>query len=123
MEARRLPQATSQEKAARDEAMLEGLKSAINVPYQTAALSYEAMEAAAAVIAHGNPASITDGMVGAQMGFAGVRGGIWNVLINLKDISDPAYALEMKHKCEELLAKAQSLLAAALAQGEESLGR
>ena len=39
------------------------------------------------VIEHGNPASITDGMVGVQMGFAGVRGGIWNVLINLKDIN------------------------------------
>ncbi|MBK8791839.1 MAG: glutamate formimidoyltransferase [Holophaga sp.] len=91
MEARRLPQTTAAEKTAREAAMLDGLKIAVNVPFQTAAHSFEAMQAAAVVIEHGNPASITDGMVGVQMGFAGVRGGIWNVLINLKDISDAEY--------------------------------
>ena len=109
MDARRLPQATAAEKAAREAAMLEGLKIAVNVPFQTAAHSLEAMKAAAIVVEHGNPASITDGLVGVQMGFAGVRGGIWNVLINLKDISDSAYNAEKKKQCEKLLAEAQAL--------------
>jgi glutamate formiminotransferase/formiminotetrahydrofolate cyclodeaminase len=121
MDARRLPQTTEAEKSAREAAMLEGLKIAVNVPFQTAALSFEAMKAAAIVVEHGNPASITDGLVGLQMGFAGVRGGIWNVLINLKDISDADYNADMKKKCEDLLTKAMTLLDSALAMGEARL--
>ncbi|MCL1893040.1 MAG: glutamate formimidoyltransferase [Holophagaceae bacterium] len=121
MDARRLPQSTPEEKATREAAMLDGLKVAVNVPFQTATLSLEAMKAAAIVVEHGNPASITDGLVGLQMGFAGVRGGIWNVLINLKDISDTAYNNEMKAKCSELLIKAQKLLDDIVASGDAKL--
>lgn len=121
MDARRLPQSNAEEKAIREAAMLEGLKIAVNVPFQTAAASFEAMQASAIVIEHGNPASITDGMVGVQMGFAGVRGGIWNVLINLKDISDQAYNAEMKAKCERLLKDATDLLKKAIGAGDEKL--
>jgi len=121
MDARRLPQTTDVEKAAREAAMLEGLKIAVNVPFQTAALSFEAMKAAAIVVEHGNPASITDGLVGIQMGFAGVRGGIWNVLINLKDISDTAYNNDMRSRCEKLLIEARALLDSVLTIGEAKL--
>lgn len=121
MEARRLPQTTAAEKTAREAAMLDGLKIAVNVPFQTAAHSFEAMQAAAVVIEHGNPASITDGMVGVQMGFAGVRGGIWNVLINLKDISDAEYNADMKAKCEKLLVDAIGLMDRAISEGDKRL--
>ncbi len=121
MDARRLPQGSAAEKAAREAAMLEGLKTAVKVPFQTAKLSFEAMQASAVVITQGNPASITDGMVGVQMGFAGVRGGIWNVLINLKDISDAAFNAEMQAACAALLAEARSLMDASLAEGDQRL--
>ena len=121
MDARRLPQGTPEEKAAREAAMLEGLKIAVNVPFQTAALSFQAMQASSLVIEHGNPASITDGMVGVQMGFAGVRGGIWNVLINLKDISDAAYNEDMKAKCDVLLLEAIGLMDRALGEADQCL--
>lgn len=121
MAARRLPQGTADEKSAREAAMLEGLKIAVNVPFQTALHSFEAMQAAAIVIEHGNPASITDGMVGVQMGFAGVRGGLWNVLINLKDISDTAYNANMKIRCEKLLVDAIGLMDRAIGEGDTRL--
>jgi len=121
MDARRLPQGTAEEKAVREAAMLEGLKIAVNVPFQTAALSFEAMKASAAVIEHGNPASITDGMVGVQMGFAGVRGGIWNVLINLKDISDANYNSDMRARCDVLLLEAIALMDHALGEADQRL--
>ncbi len=110
MEARRLPANSPEERQARDQKMQEGLKQAVNVPYRTAQESYAAMQVAASAIRHGNVNSITDGAVGAQIGFAGVRGGIWNVLINLKDITDSAFVAEMRTKCEALLTKAQALL-------------
>ena len=81
------------------------------------------MKASDLAMRHGNPASITDTMVGVQMGFAGVRGGIWNVLINLKDITDEAFNHEMKTRCAELLAEAKALLETAVAFGDQALER
>jgi len=49
--------------------------------------------------------------VGAQIAYTGVRGGILNVLINLKDIKDDAFVKEMQKKCEDLNNKAVNLLA------------
>jgi glutamate formiminotransferase/formiminotetrahydrofolate cyclodeaminase len=121
MEARRLPQGTEEERAAREAAMLEGLKAAVEVPLRTAELSLEAMGAAAAVVEHGNPASVTDGLVGLQMGYAGVRGGAWNALINLKDIADAAFGAETRKRCADVVGRAERLLAGAVASGEAKL--
>jgi len=121
MEARRLPAATPQEKIARETAMQDGLRIAVDVPWSTARLCFEAMEIAETAMLHGNPNSITDTMVGFTIAFAGVRGGIWNVMINLKDIRDAAYVSRMKDECIELLRKAQALLARATLHGDARL--
>jgi glutamate formiminotransferase/formiminotetrahydrofolate cyclodeaminase len=110
MEARRLPAGTAAEKAARERQMQEGLKAAVHVPYQTAVAAYQGMQAAWTVVRHGNVSSITDGAVGAQAGYAGVRGGVWNVMINLKDITDRSFVAEMRAKCDSLLKDAGALL-------------
>ena len=106
MDARRLPDATPEQKAARHEAMQAGLKVAIDVPLDTAKTSFEALELAGEAARLGKVASITDAAVGAQMAYAGVRGGIWNVVINLKDITDAAYIADMQRECSGLLAQA-----------------
>ena len=121
MDARRLPAGTAEEKAHRAAKMQDGLKLAIDVPLRTARLSFEAMETAEAAMQHGNPNSITDAMVGFTIAAAGVRGGIWNVLINLKDISDAAYVAHMRPACAELLGAADALLARATADGDARL--
>jgi glutamate formiminotransferase/formiminotetrahydrofolate cyclodeaminase len=121
MEARRLPGGNPQEKAAREAAMQAGLKSAVEVPWATAKACFEAMAASELAMLHGNPASITDAMVGFTIAFAGVRGGLWNVLINLKDIHDADYNAEMKARCARLLEEAKGLLDRATAHGEGRL--
>jgi glutamate formiminotransferase/formiminotetrahydrofolate cyclodeaminase len=110
MEARRLPAGTAAEKAAREQHMQAGLKAAVRVPYQTSLAAYQGMQAAWTVVRHGNVSSITDGAVGAQAGYAGVRGGVWNVMINLKDITDRSFVAEMRAKCDALLKDAGALL-------------
>jgi glutamate formiminotransferase/formiminotetrahydrofolate cyclodeaminase len=122
LEARRLPANTPEEKAQREQKMQEGLKEAVNVPYQTALASYAAMQAAWTVAQHGNLSSISDAAVGAQVGFAGVRGGVWNVLINLKDITDAAFVKEMCGRCEGLVGDAQKLLEQVTADVDRRLG-
>ena len=111
MEARRLPDGTPEQKAARQTAMQAGLKVAIEVPLDTARTGLAALELAGEATRLGKVASITDAAVGAQMAYAGVRGGIWNAVINLKDIVDVGYATDIQAQCSGLLAQAGERLA------------
>jgi glutamate formiminotransferase/formiminotetrahydrofolate cyclodeaminase len=110
MSARRLPNKTADEKKAREEAMQSGLKLAVMVPLNTAKQSFRAIEIAEVVAKNGNPNSITDVGVGAQSAYTGVLGGIYNVLINLKDIKDKQFVDEMRKNCAELKINAQNKL-------------
>ncbi len=110
MDARRLPDATPDQKAARQAAMQAGLKVAIDVPFDTVKACFTALELAGEAVRLGKVVSITDAAVGAQMAYAGVRGGVWNVIINLKDITDAAYVADMRTQCAHLLAKAEEKL-------------
>jgi len=110
MDARRLPNKTDEEKKQRSDAMLEGLKNAVLVPLQTAEESAKVVIISDMVARNGNPNSITDVGVGAQMAYSGVIGGIYNVLINLKDINDQAFCDEMRKKCENLKLESQNNL-------------
>lgn len=110
MEARRLPQNTDDEKRIREKAIQNGLKQAVNVPLGTAKLSYEALQIAAEAVEKANINSVTDAGVGAQIAFSGIRGGIFNVLINLPPIKDPKFVEEMKSVCMKLEKESQTLL-------------
>ncbi len=121
MEARRLPGRTEDEKKDRLEAMQSGLKQAVMVPLQTAKLSFEAIKIAGTVVDYGNPNSITDVGVGAHIAFTGVKGGIYNVLINLKDIKDKDFVDEMKGACTGLEKEARSLLDTILKKVESAI--
>jgi glutamate formiminotransferase/formiminotetrahydrofolate cyclodeaminase len=121
MDARRLPDKTDEEKKAKENAMQSGLKQAVHVPLNTAQLSYQAIESAEVVAKNGNPNSITDVGVGAQSAFTGVLGGIYNVLINLKDIKDDNFNDDMRKTCKELKSKAQKMLEEVLNYVESKL--
>jgi glutamate formiminotransferase/formiminotetrahydrofolate cyclodeaminase len=121
MDARRLPDVTPDQKAARQAAMQAGLKVAIDVPLDTAKASLAALELAGEAARLGKVASITDAAVGAQMAYAGVRGGVWNVVINLKDIADPAYVSGMQERCSRLLAQAGETLKTITDQVDQKL--
>jgi glutamate formiminotransferase / formiminotetrahydrofolate cyclodeaminase len=110
LEAVRLPKATPEEQRVREEKMQAGLKQAVAVPYQTALAAAEAMRVAHEMAIHGHAASVTDAAVGCAIAFAGVRGGVWNVLVNLKGIKDAAYVADMRSKCAAVLEEAQKLL-------------
>ncbi len=102
MEARRLPSKTPEEKKKKFEAEQEGLKQAVRVPLETARQSLEALKVAEVVVRYGNPNSITDVGVGALMAYNGVKGGVFNVLINLGQIQDADFVDEMRRTCAEL---------------------
>lgn len=121
MDARRLPNKSAEEQKARMEAMQAGLKQAVMVPLDTAKKSFRAIEIAEIVAKNGNPNSITDVGVGAQSAYTGVLGGIYNVLINLKDIKDEKFVDEMRKTCATLKEKAQKELGQVLSFVESKL--
>ncbi len=110
MEAKRLPCKTLDEKKIKHEAEQKGLKEAVLVPLKTANLSLKAIGIAKTVVEYGKPNSITDVGVGAQIAFVGIKGGIYNVLINLKDIDDTDFIGKMKLKCRQLEKDANVIL-------------
>ena len=110
LDALRLPCDTPEQKRIASAQMQAGLRAAVDVPYRTALASFEAMETAREMVLGGLAASVTDAAVGCEIAFVGVRGGIWNVLVNLKDITDPELVADKRRQCDELLEKAQMLL-------------
>ena len=122
MDARKLPQSTPEEKALRKARMQEGLYQASLVPLHTAQASLGALRLCREAVELGNPNSMSDAAVGAQLAFAGVRGGAWNVAINCKDLEDPAAAAALRGQIGALLSEARELLAAVETYVDSRLG-
>ncbi|MCP4341956.1 MAG: glutamate formimidoyltransferase [Desulfobulbaceae bacterium] len=114
MEGVRMPQATEEEKAVRNDCMQAGLKTAINVPLTTMRLGDGAWDSLCEVARYGNPASSSDTLVGARALETGIWGAYQNVLINMEDIQDSAYK-------EEILGEAAAIAARAVRKCEEVL--
>jgi len=110
MAARRLPEKTEEEKAIKEQAIQDGLKKAVAVPLRTAQLSKQVIHVAHVAVAKGNINSVTDAGVGAHIAFTGVKGGIFNVLINLKEIKDEHFIAEMITTCRSLEEEARQKL-------------
>lgn len=108
--ARRLPDNTPQERRIKEQAVQNGLKEAVMVPLNTAQLSMQALKLAKRAVEIGNVNSITDAGVGAQIAFTGIRGGIYNVLVNLPQIREKKFKTEMRDICHQLETEAESLL-------------
>ena len=110
MDARRLPKNSAEESKIREKAIQDGLKQAVMVPWNTAQLSFEALKIAKRVVELGNVNSVSDAGVGAQIAFTGVRGGIYNVIINLPQITDKKYVDQMKEEANKLENEAEKIL-------------
>ena len=90
MAASRLPQGTAAEKAARDQALAEATRGAIEVPLQVMTTALDAMATIRAMAETGLPSSVSDAAVGALCARAAVRGAHYNVRINVGDLADDA---------------------------------
>ena len=101
-----LPKDTSEEKAARKQAIQNATKYAVEIPYKTMQKAFEVFEIADAMVQHGNPNSVTDAGVGALCARTAVYGAWMNVQINLSGIEDQGFKVEMTNKANDLLAKA-----------------
>ena len=106
MQALTLPKETEEEKAARQEAMQNGLKAAVAVPLSVAKRAYEIMPYAEVMVTKGNKTAVTDALVATMMARTAVLGALFNVKINLESIKDEAFVAETTKEVEVLEKKA-----------------
>src|SRR5262249_25767993 len=81
-----LPQATAEESAARDRAVLDAELGAARVPLATAAACLKVVELAGVAARSGNSNAVSDAGVAGLVARAAAEGAILNVQINLKSI-------------------------------------
>jgi glutamate formiminotransferase/formiminotetrahydrofolate cyclodeaminase len=89
--------------------MLEVTRGAIAVPMETLEMCREIVELARTAALRGNPNAMSDGGVAAALALAAAQGAWYNVLINLRDISDPSWADEARARGSALLAEVRAV--------------
>lgn len=91
MDAFGLAKGTDAEKTARQQAIQDASKYAIEIPFRVMEKSLESMEVIKAMVEIGNPNSVTDAGVGALCARTAVIGAYLNVKINANGIDDKSF--------------------------------
>jgi glutamate formiminotransferase/formiminotetrahydrofolate cyclodeaminase len=110
------------EKEARAQAVLAATKGAIDVPLGILERSVEVLELARTAGVRGNPNCASDAGVAASMALAAAQGGYYNVLINLKSVTDAAYVATTRERAAAALARARELAREVEVLMDEKLG-
>ena len=102
MTALAMPKDTGEEKAARREAMQQGLKQAALTPLGVAEAIVSVFPLVETVITRGNPNAVTDALVASMMARSGILGALFNVKVNLESIRDEAFVASVRRRLAEL---------------------
>jgi glutamate formiminotransferase len=119
--ARRMPQASDEERRARAQAVEEALKGAANVPLEVARHSVRVAELVETLAELGDPAWLSDAAAGAQLALAATTAARYNVLVNVREIGDEEFAAEHRARADDLLERAGEIAARVEAMLNESL--
>jgi glutamate formiminotransferase/formiminotetrahydrofolate cyclodeaminase len=102
MEAFSLPKGSDAEKAARDQAIQDATKYAIEIPFKVMQTSYDSLTLIRAMVEQGNPNSVTDAGVAALCARSAVIGAFMNVKINASGYKDKAFVDDVLKRGEEI---------------------
>lgn len=106
VEASRLPKSTSEEKSDRRTAMQNALVNAGEVPLALAETACEVLDHLAPVVAHGTTHALSDADIAILLAQASVTAGLANVRINIPLIKDPAIAVRLATRANDVEALA-----------------
>jgi glutamate formiminotransferase/formiminotetrahydrofolate cyclodeaminase len=104
-----LPESTDEEKAAKNKAVQDATKGAIEVPFRVMQRSLDCMEVCKAMAEIGNPASVSDAGVGAIAARSAVMGAYLNVKINSPGVEDKTWMEGILARGKEIQEKAIAL--------------
>ncbi|XP_042260189.1 formimidoyltransferase-cyclodeaminase isoform X2 [Thunnus maccoyii] len=119
MAALKLPKSTAEEIKRREAEMQEGLKRAVGVPLALAERISVLWPSLKEMVVYGNIACKSDAQVAAKALETAVFGAYYNVMINLKDITDDGFKLATQKRVSALLQDAKSSAAAVLDAAEK----
>lgn len=108
LEAMRLPKATDADREARRAAIEEAMRGAIDVPMDTMRACQQAVRGAVIVARNGNTNAATDTGTAVLLLMAGLRGAALNVDMNLKSLSDAAFATRVSGERDQLASDAEA---------------
>ncbi len=111
----RLPKGTGAERTARAEALSRANLFATETPMATADACAALMTMAIELAHKGNPNAVSDAGAAALLAYAGLRGGVMNVRINLKGMADEERAPKARERVRRLEVDAEKLREEALA--------
>ncbi|XP_030436353.1 formimidoyltransferase-cyclodeaminase isoform X2 [Gopherus evgoodei] len=114
LDAMKLPKNTPEEREKRTAAMQQGLKKAVGVPFSLAEKVNALWPMLKEMAQYGNLACKSDLQVAAKALEAGVFGAYFNVVTNLKDVTDEAFKKEMHGRVSSFLVEAQQSAALVL---------
>ena len=109
MEANRLPATTDEEKDIKKESLDSANKYAIQIPLETAQKCLRVIELSQELVTNGNPNSVSDAGVAAEVALAGLRGACMNVMINLSEIDDTSYCEALQNEVDSLIKNGESI--------------
>ena len=107
----KLPKQTPEEKAKRQEAIEEALKSATQTPFAMMETAWECLQVVATAVGKTNASAASDLGVAAYSLRAATEGAWLNVLINLGGIKDETFVVQYKEAGGKLLAEVDKLAA------------
>jgi len=110
----RLPKGTDVEKQARTEAIERANLFAIETPLAIADACAALMGMASELASKGNANAVSDVGTAALLGYAGLRGGLLTVRINLKGVKDEARAAKLRDRVRRLEVDSERLREEAL---------
>ena len=108
MNAFALPKQSTEEKAARSKAIEEATKYAAEVPLKVMEMASKSYALLAGMVEKGNPASISDVGVGALATWACIEGAALNVRINLGQLKDEKFKMDLHEKVRKISADSKT---------------
>ena len=117
-----LPKGSEEEKQARQAAIEEATKIAIEVPMQVVHLCLKCFPLIQQMVDTGNPNSVTDAGVGALCARAAVHGAALNVKVNAIDLKDREYAEKAITEANSAMEEASRLELGIMAAVQEKMG-
>ena len=109
IEANRLPVTTDEEKSIKKENLENANKYAIQIPLETAQKCLRVIELSELLVINGNPNSVSDAGVAAEVALAGLRGACMNVMINLSAVEDKIYCESIQEQVDSFINSGQAI--------------
>jgi glutamate formiminotransferase/formiminotetrahydrofolate cyclodeaminase len=122
MDAFGLPKNSSEEKAARTEAIEEATKHAAEVPLKVMKIAAKSYELLSEMANNGNPASVSDVGVGALATRACIGGAAMNVRINLGQLKDKRFRSRLQKRVQKVSADSEALFRKIIRTVERKMG-